>query len=43
MSQSAFERIYEGVKQILHGQVATYGQVAAIAEIAKSIDFSKGS
>ncbi len=31
MGQSAFEKIYEVVKQIPYGQVATYGQVAAIA------------
>lgn len=31
MSQSTFDRIYEVVKQIPYGQVATYGQVAAIA------------
>jgi methylated-DNA-protein-cysteine methyltransferase-like protein len=31
MEQSAFEKIYEVVKQIPCGQVATYGQVAAIA------------
>ena len=29
--QSTFEKIYEVVKQIPYGQVATYGQVAAIA------------
>ena len=28
---TAFERIYDVVKQIPHGQVATYGQVAALA------------
>ena len=31
MNQSAFEKIYEVVKQIPYGQVATYGQIAAIA------------
>lgn len=31
MGQSTFEKIYEVVKQIPYGQVATYGQVAAIA------------
>lgn len=31
MQQSAFEKIYEIVKQIPYGQVATYGQVAALA------------
>lgn len=31
MEQSAFEKIYEIVKQIPYGQVATYGQIAAIA------------
>ncbi len=31
MAQSTFEKIYEVVKQIPYGQVATYGQVAAIA------------
>lgn len=31
MNQSAFEKIYEAVKQIPYGQVATYGQIAAIA------------
>lgn len=31
MEQSAFEKIYEAVKQIPYGQVATYGQIAAIA------------
>ncbi|MDE7477191.1 MAG: MGMT family protein [Lachnospiraceae bacterium] len=31
MEQSAFEKIYEVVKQIPYGQVATYGQVAALA------------
>lgn len=31
MGQSAFEKIYEVVKQIPYGQVATYGQVAALA------------
>ena len=31
MEQSAFEKIYEVVKQIPYGQVATYGQIAAIA------------
>lgn len=31
MEPSAFEKIYEVVKQIPKGQVATYGQVAAIA------------
>ncbi len=31
MEQSAFEKIYQVVKQIPYGQVATYGQVAAIA------------
>lgn len=29
--KSAFERIYDVVKQIPYGQVATYGQVAALA------------
>jgi len=29
--KSAFERIYEIVKQIPRGQVATYGQIAALA------------
>lgn len=29
--QSTFEKVYEVVKQIPYGQVATYGQVAAIA------------
>ena len=29
--QSAFEKIYEVVKQIPYGQVATYGQVAELA------------
>lgn len=29
--QSTFKKIYEVVKQIPYGQVATYGQVAAIA------------
>jgi len=29
--QSSFERIYEVVKQIPRGRVATYGQVAALA------------
>ena len=31
MEQSTFEKIYEIVKQIPYGQVATYGQVAALA------------
>ncbi|MCM1216975.1 MAG: MGMT family protein [Lachnospiraceae bacterium] len=31
MEASAFERIYEVVKQIPCGQVATYGQIAALA------------
>ncbi len=31
MEQSVFEKIYEIVKQIPYGQVATYGQVAALA------------
>lgn len=31
MEQSAFEKIYEVVKRIPYGQVATYGQVAALA------------
>ncbi len=31
MEQSAFDRIYEVVKQIPYGQVATYGQIAALA------------
>ncbi len=31
MEQSVFERIYEVVKQIPYGKVATYGQVAALA------------
>ena len=31
MVQSAFEKIYEVVKQIPYGQVATYGQIAALA------------
>lgn len=31
MQQSAFEKIYEVVKKIPYGQVATYGQVAALA------------
>lgn len=31
MGQNTFEKIYEVVKQIPYGQVATYGQVAAIA------------
>ncbi len=31
MEQSTFEKIYEVVKQIPYGQVATYGQVAACA------------
>lgn len=31
MEQSAFEKIYEVVKQIPYGQVATYGQIAALA------------
>lgn len=31
MEKSTFERIYDVVKQIPYGQVATYGQVAAIA------------
>ena len=30
MEQSVFEKIYEIVKQIPYGQVATYGQVAAL-------------
>lgn len=31
MKQSAFEKIYEVVKQIPYGQVATYGQIARLA------------
>lgn len=31
MGKSAFERIYDVVKQIPRGTVATYGQVAALA------------
>ena len=31
MEQSTIEKIYEVVKQIPYGQVATYGQVAALA------------
>lgn len=31
MEPSAFEKIYEAVRQIPCGQVATYGQIAAIA------------
>lgn len=31
MEQSAFEKIYEIVRQIPYGQVATYGQIAALA------------
>lgn len=31
MEHSVFEKIYEVVKQIPYGQVATYGQIAAIA------------
>lgn len=31
MEQSTFEKIYEVVKQIPYGQVATYGQVVALA------------
>lgn len=31
MEQNTFEKIYEVVKQIPKGQVATYGQVAEIA------------
>ena len=31
MKQSTFERIYDVVKQIPKGKVATYGQVAALA------------
>lgn len=31
MGQSAFDKIYEVVKQIPYGRVATYGQVAALA------------
>ena len=31
MEASAFERIYEVVKQIPYGRVATYGQIAALA------------
>lgn len=31
MQQSTFERIYEVVKQIPKGSVATYGQIAALA------------
>ena len=31
MEQSTFERIYEVVKQIPSGKVATYGQIAALA------------
>lgn len=31
MDKSAFEKIYDVVKQIPEGRVATYGQVAALA------------
>ncbi len=31
MSQNSYEKIYEVVKQIPRGHVATYGQVAALA------------
>lgn len=31
MGKTVFERIYDVVKQIPYGQVATYGQVAALA------------
>lgn len=31
MEQSTFDRIYEAVKKIPYGQVATYGQIAALA------------
>ena len=31
MSQNSYEKIYEVVKQIPRGQVATYGQVAGLA------------
>lgn len=31
MSQNSYEKIYEVVKQIPRGTVATYGQVAALA------------
>lgn len=31
MERSAFDKIYEVVKAIPYGQVATYGQVAALA------------
>ena len=31
MEKTTFEKIYDVVKQIPYGQVATYGQVAAIA------------
>ena len=31
MEQLTFERIYDIVKQIPHGKVATYGQIAALA------------
>ncbi len=31
MEASVFERIYEVVRQIPYGQVATYGQIAALA------------
>ena len=31
MEKSSFEQIYDIVKQIPHGKVATYGQVAALA------------
>ena len=31
MERSTFERIYDVVKQIPYGKVATYGQVAALA------------
>lgn len=31
MEQSAFDKIYEVVRQIPYGQVAIYGQVAALA------------
>ena len=31
MQATTFERVYEVVKQIPYGKVATYGQVAALA------------
>ena len=31
MQKSTFEKIYEVVKQIPYGQVASYGQIAALA------------